>query len=214
MCIHKNPFCLIWKSNGNSFNEVIKKELKPTFKVGDNVLSEKHVKSFVKQEYKSKKFQSPITSIVVNDLETYSKDRAIPSCSCISKINKICGKNHRDRTEKDFQKCSNDCVVFNASDSFNEILDHVLAFEGENKSVKIKIVEYNLFLVAHNGSGFDSYVVWNNLPQWRSVVKLIEIGAGNFSPKKFNGYVIENKKFLKMNILEMRKFILLNVWKN
>ena len=48
--------------------------------------------------------------------------------------------------------------------------------------------------MAHNGSGFDSYVVLNNLPQWRSVVNLIKNGAGNSSFKLFNGYVEENKK--------------------
>ena len=50
-------------------------------------------------------------------------------------------------------------------------------------------------MIAHNGSGFDSYVVLNNLPQWRSVVKLIQNGAGIISLKFFNGYVVERKKF-------------------
>ena len=49
-------------------------------------------------------------------------------------------------------------------------------------------------MIAHNGSGFDSYVVLNNLPQWRSVVKLIKNGAGIVSLKIFNGYVDQNKK--------------------
>ena len=49
-------------------------------------------------------------------------------------------------------------------------------------------------MIAHNGSGFDSYVVLNNLPQWRSVVKLIKNGAGITSLKIFNGYVDEMKK--------------------
>ena len=49
-------------------------------------------------------------------------------------------------------------------------------------------------MIAHNGSGFDSYVVLNNLPQWRSVVKLIKNRAGVISLKIFNGYVDQNKK--------------------
>ena len=74
------------------------------------------------------------------------------------------------------------------------MLDHVLSFKGEPKKVKNKIVEYNLYLIAHNGSGFDSYVVLNNLPQWRSVVKPIKNGAGIISLKIFNGYVDPIKK--------------------
>ena len=74
------------------------------------------------------------------------------------------------------------------------MLDHVLSFKGEPKKVKNKIVEYNLYLIAHNGSGFDSYVVLNNLPKWRSVVKLIKNRAGIISLKIFNGYIDPVKK--------------------
>ena len=55
-------------------------------------------------------------------------------------------------------------------------------------------MEYNLHLIAHNGSGFDTYVVLNNLPQWRSVVNLNKKAAGIFSSEIFNGYVDQNKK--------------------
>ena len=49
-------------------------------------------------------------------------------------------------------------------------------------------------MIAHNGSGFDSYVVSNNLPQWRSVVKLIKNKRGIAPLKIFNGYVDPVKK--------------------
>ena len=49
-------------------------------------------------------------------------------------------------------------------------------------------------MIAHNRSDFDSYVVLNNLPQWRSVVKPIKYGVGIISLKTFNGYVDQNKK--------------------
>ena len=50
--IHNINFCLIWKSNDISFNKAIEDELKPNFKTVDKVMSDKHVKSFVKYEYK------------------------------------------------------------------------------------------------------------------------------------------------------------------
>ena len=74
------------------------------------------------------------------------------------------------------------------------MLDRVLSFKGEPKKIKNKILEHKLFLIAYNVSGFDSYVVLNNLPQWRTVVKLIENGAGIISLKIFNGYVDEMEK--------------------
>ena len=189
--IHNNHFCLIWKSDGVSFYKAIK-ELKDNFKVVDNVISDKHVKSFIKYEYNIKKVKSPLTNIVIYDLETFHKIRAVPYCSCIYKLSKISGKYYRDISEQEYQKCLNDCVVFKGC--FNEMLDRVLSFEGEPKKIRNKIVEYNLYLIAHNGSGFDSYVVLNNLPRWRSIVKLIKNGAGIISLKIFNGYVDEKKK--------------------
>ena len=73
--MHNIHFCLIWKSDNISFNQVIKDELKPIFKVVDNVISDKHVTSFIKYDSKSKKVQSPPTKIVIYDLETFNKTR-------------------------------------------------------------------------------------------------------------------------------------------
>ena len=50
------------------------------------------------------------------------------------------------------------------------MLDHVLSFKGEPKKISNKIAEKNPYLIAINGSDFDSYVVLKNLPQMRSVV--------------------------------------------
>ena len=47
--IYNNHFCLIWKSDGISFDKAIK-EIKGNSKVVDNIISDKHVKSFIKYE--------------------------------------------------------------------------------------------------------------------------------------------------------------------
>ena len=201
--IYKNDFCLVWKSDEISFDKAIK-ETKDNFKVVDNVISDKHVKSFIKFEYNPKKVKSPITKIVVYDLETFKKIAAVPYCSCIYKLSRISGNYNRDISGQEYQKCLNDFVVFKGTDCINKMLDHVLSFQGEPKKVKNKIIENNLFLVAHNGSGFDSYVVLYNLPQWRSVVKLIKNGAGIIFLKIFNGYVDQNKKNTSVCTFQMR----------
>ena len=168
--------------------------MKDNFKVVDNVISDKHVRSFIKYDYKRKKIQSPITNIVVYDLETFNKYRAVPYCSCIYKLSKVSGKYHRDVSEQEYQKCLNDCVVFKGTICINEMLDHVLSFKGEQKKIRNKIVDYNLYLIAHNGSRIDSYVVLSILPQWRSDVKLIKNGAGIISLEICNDYIDQNKK--------------------
>ena len=124
--IYNNQFCLIWKSKGISFNQVIENELKPNFKVVVNVISDKHDKSFIKYEYNPKKVKSPLTNIVIYDLETFNKIRAVPYCSCIYKLSKISGKYHRDICEQEYQKCLKDCIVFKGTYCINEMLDLVL----------------------------------------------------------------------------------------
>ena len=132
MFIYNNHFCLSWKSDGISFEKSIT-EIKDNFKGVDNVISDKHVKNFVKYEHNPKKVKSPLTNIVVYDLETFNKIRDVPYCSCIYKLSKISGTCHRDISEQEYQKCLNDCVVFEGTDCIDEMLDHVLPLKGEPK---------------------------------------------------------------------------------
>ena len=102
-------------------------------------------------------------------------------------------------------------LFFKGTDCINEILDHILLFKGEVKNVNDNIVDYNLDWIAHNGSGFDSYVVLNILPQWRSVVFSIKKGAGIVSLKRFNGYGDQIKEILSTYILDVEEFIMIRV---
>ena len=190
--IHKNHFCLILKTNGISFDRAIK-ELKDNFKVVDNVISDKHFKSYIKYEYKPKKVQSQLTNMIVYDIETLNTIKCVPYANCIYRLSKILGKFYRDISDKEYQKCLNNCIVFKGLDNINKMLDSTLQYKGEPKKIYNKIVKYNLYLIAHKGSGFDSYVVLNNLPQWRTF-KLIKNGSGIVSLKIFNGYVDQIKK--------------------
>ena len=49
---------------------------------------------------------------------------------------------------------------------FNERLDHVLEFKVEAKGIHYAIVNFIVYLITRNGSGFGSYFVLNILPQW------------------------------------------------
>ena len=190
--IHNIQFCLSWKSDGISFDRAIE-VLKDNFKVVDNDISDEHVKSYIKYEYKPKKVQSQLTNMVVYDVETFNTIKCVPYAKCIYRLSKISGKYYRDISEKGYEKCLNDCIVFKGLDKINKMLGYVLQFKRDPKRINNKIVRYNLYLIAHKGSGFDSYVVLNNLLQWRTV-SLIKNGSGLVSLKIFNGYVDQNKK--------------------
>ena len=57
------------------------------------------------------------------------------------------------------------------------MLHHTLELNGEAKRVIDKNFKHNLSLLAHMGSDFDSYVVINNLTQWRTIVSLMKNGS-------------------------------------
>ena len=103
--------------------------------------------------------------MIVFDLESFNTDKAVPHASSIFRLSKISGKYNRDITQRENEKCRKDCIVFKGTDTFNEMLVYVLQPKGEPKKIKKKIVNYNLYLLAHKGNGFDSYVVLKILPQ-------------------------------------------------
>ena len=90
------------------------------------------------------------------------------------------------------------------------MIDHVLQFKREAEKINKRIVKFNLYLLPHNGSGFDSFIVLNNFPQWKTVVGLVKSGSVIVvSLKRFNGFVDKNKKKLRnMYILDVQEFIL------
>ena len=145
--------------------------------------------------------------MIAYDLETLNTEIAIPYSICIYTLSKISGKNYCDITNREYEKGRKDSIVFKETDNNNEMLDYVLQFKGKSKRVNNEVGKHKLYLIAHNSSGFDSYLVLNNLPQWRTVVSLIKNGSGIVSLKRFNGYIDQNKKVLSVYILDVEEFI-------
>ena len=89
--------------------------------------------------------------------------------------------------------------MFDGDNCVSNALDFCLKLKGEERKVKNKIVEYNLQLHAHNGSGFDTWIILNNLPCDKHIVDIIGNGKRIISLKVFNGYIEKRKaKFLNI----------------
>ena len=193
--LYNNHFCLIWKSEGISFKDAIK-ELKDNFEIVDNYITEENVNSHFKYEFTPKKIESHLTNFIVYDLETYSTDRARPYCISFYRLSKIAGRYDRDQTHEELDKCKKDTIVFDGDNCVEKALDFCLKLKGEErKTVNNKVVEYNLQMHAHNGSGFDTWIILNNLPCNKHIVgDIIKNGKGIISLKVFNGYIEKNRK--------------------
>ena len=187
--LYNNHFCLIWKSQGVSFSQAIT-ELKNNFKLVDNYITEENVNSHFIYEFIPKKIESHLTNFIVYDIETYSTDRARPYCISFYRLSKLAGRYNRELNPNELDKCRKDTIVFDGDDCIEKALDFCLKLKEERRtSLNFKIVEYNLHLHAHNGSGFDTWIILNNLPCDRHIVgDIIKNAKGIIELKVFNGY--------------------------
>ena len=97
-------------------------------------------------------------------------------------------------TKEEFDTCKKDCIVFDDNDCITKVLDYLWSLNGEPKRlIDDKVVEYRLRIHAHNGSGFDVWIILNNLTWERDICKIIKSGKGIFSINIFTGYVINDK---------------------
>ena len=87
--LHNNHFCVIWKSDLRSgpanswasvkvnFSKAIE-ELELNFKYVNNKVTDANVTKFKEYKFNPKKVDSQLNNVIVYDIETYNKDRAIP----------------------------------------------------------------------------------------------------------------------------------------
>ena len=75
------------------------------------------------------------------------------------RISKIAGRYEPDPTQEELKKSIGDTIAFAGDNCINNVLDFCLNLKGEERKVKNKIVEYNLQMHAHNGSGFDTWII-------------------------------------------------------
>ena len=110
------------------------------------------------------------------------------------RLSKKTGRYERDPTQEELQKSIEYTTAFAGDNCIGNALDFCLKLKGDERKVKNKIVEYNLQMHAHNGSGFDTWINLNNLPCDKHIVDVIKNGTGIISLRVFNGYIYNGKK--------------------
>ena len=177
MFLYNIHFCLLWKTQSASFNQTIK-ELKDNFKKVDNFITEENVNSHFQYKFIPEKINSLLTNFMVYDLETHNTDRARLYCISFYRLIKLSGRYNCDLTSYEIDKCKKDTIVFDGDNCVSNALDFCLRLKGEERrtSLNNKIVEYNLQLHAHNGSGFDTWIIINNLPCDKHIVDINKTG--------------------------------------
>ena len=193
--LYNNHFCLLWKSEVVSFNQAIN-ELKNNFKIVDNYIIDEKVTSHFKYEFTPKKIDSHLTNFIVYDLETHNNDRTKPNNVTFYRLSKITGRYERDPTQEVLKESIDDTIALAGDNCIGNALDFCSKLKGEERKVKNKIVECKLQLNAHNGSGFDTRIILNNLPCDKHIVDISKNGKSIIELKVFIGLIHKNKKQL------------------
>ena len=141
-----------------------------------------------------------MSTFTTYDLETRSTNRARPYKMTFYPLSKIAGRKYCDLTPDELKKCKKDTIAFDGDNYVSNALDFCLKLKREERIVK-KIVEYNLQLHAHNGSGFDAWIILNNLACDNHIVDIIENGKRVISLKTFSGYIPNGKRQIYQHIV-------------
>ena len=167
--------------------------MKDNFKIVDHFITEENVNFHFKYEFIPKKIESHLTNFITYDLEAHNTDRVRPYLFCFYRLSKLSGRFHRDLAPNELEKCRKDTIALYGDNCVSRAFDFCLKIEEERK-IKNKFVEYNLQLHAHIGSGFDTWIVLNNLDCDKHFVNILKNGKGIIELKVFNGYIEKIKK--------------------
>ena len=136
-----------------------------------------------------------MTKFILYDLETNNTDRARPYVFCFYRLSKLAGKYNRDLTPYEINKCKKNTIAFDGDNCVSSALDFCLKLEGgERTDSKNKTPAHILQLHAHNGSGFDTWIILNNLLCDIRIVNIIKNGKGIRETKAFKGFSENIKK--------------------
>ena len=170
--IHKNHYCVIWKKNRkdsllNGVNEVER-----NFKYVKNKINENYVKQRVRYRFAKHETINQLENVFVFDLETHNDNQFAEAYAVgLYDVNRLHNRWHRDLTSDELIIERKNVTVFDASkgDCVMNMLKYISEYyDGDERTYIDKdgdeiVSSYRLLLVAHNSSGFDSWVVLNSL---------------------------------------------------
>ena len=166
--LYKNHFCVLWISNGINFSKAVE-ELELNFKYVNNKVTDANVNKFTEYKFNPKKIDSQLNNVIVYDIETYNKERAIPYETYNHEeekraipyaigfypVSKIVSKWNRDLTQTEIDKCLNDISIFEGENCVPDMFKRLQLFKGEPRYIikngKSTKAEYELKMISHNG---------------------------------------------------------------
>ena len=188
--IHKNHYCVIWKKNRKDslLNGV--DEIDKNFKYIKNKINEDNLKQRIRYRFPKYGKIDQLENVFVFDLETQNDlEFAEAYAAGLYDVNRLRECWHRDLTGDELVIERKNVTVFDASNGncIMNMLKYISEnYDGDEKTYIDRdgdeiVSSYRLLLVAHNSSGFDSWVVLNSLIKDITDLKIIKTARGLIS---------------------------------
>ena len=188
--IHRNHYCVIWKKNRRDslLNGV--DEIDKNFKYVKNIINENNLNQRIRYRFPKHETIDQLENVFVFDLETHNNQEFAEAYAAgLYDVNRLRDRWHRDLTTDELIIERENVTVFDASNGncIMNMLKYISEnYDGDERTYIDKdgdeiIRSYRLLLVAHNGSGFDSWVVLNSLIKDITDLKIIKTARGLIS---------------------------------
>ena len=188
--IHRNHYCVIWKKNRKDslLNGV--QEIENNFKYIKNKINENNLKQRILYRFPKHETINQLENVFVFGLETHNdQEFAETYAAGLYDVNLLKDCWYRDLNSNELIIERKNVNVFDASNGncIMNMLKYISKnYEGDERTyidkVGVEIVSsYRLLLVAHNSSGFDSWVVLNSLVKDITELKIIKTARGLIS---------------------------------
>ena len=188
--IHINHYCVIWRKNRKDslLNGV--EEIDKNFKYVKNKINEDNLKQRIRYRFPKHETIDQLENVFVFDLETHNdQEFAETYAAGLYDVNRLHDRWHRDLSDNELVIERENVIVFDASNGncVMNMLKYISQnYKGDERTYIDKdgdeiISSYRLLLVAHNSSGFDSWVVLNSLIKEITDLKFIKTARGLIS---------------------------------
>ena len=196
--IHRNHYCVIWKKNRKDFLlnvqelyvQVRVQELENNFKYVKNIINENNLKQRRLYRFPKHETKNQLENVFVFDFETHNEQEFAEAYAAgLYDVNRLRDRWHRDLTPDELVIERKHVTVFDASNGncvMNKLKYISKNYEGDERTYIDKdgdeiVSSYRLLLVAHNSSGFDSWVVLNSLIKGITDLKFMKTARGSIS---------------------------------
>ena len=199
--IHKNHYCVIWKKKRKDslLNGV--QEIENNFIYIKNRINEDNLKQRILYRFPKHETIDQLENVFVFDLETHNDQEFAEAYGAgLYDVNRLRECWHRDLNSNELIIERKHVTVFDASNGncIMNMLKYISEnYEGDERTYIDKdgdeiISSYRLLLVAHNSSGFDSWIVLNSLIKEITELKFITTARGLISLSFRRGVKIVN----------------------